>query len=74
MAQGIKDLALSLLWLWLWLWLWLCLWLWQRFDLWSRNFHMSQMQPKKKKVIILMDGVSVGDDVFSKTSLRLELG
>ena len=39
-SQWVKDLALSLLWLWLLLWF--------GFDPWPGNFHMPQMQPKKK--------------------------
>ena len=40
-AQGVKDLVL---------WqLWLRSQLWLRFDPWSRNFHMLQVWPEKKK-------------------------
>ena len=37
-VQQIKDLALS--------------WLWLGFHLWPWNFHMPQMQLKKKKVLV----------------------
>ena len=40
-AQQAKDPALSLLWLWL--------QLGHRFDPWPRNFHMPQVQQKKKR-------------------------
>ena len=41
MAQQVKDLVLSLQ--------QLGLLLWYRFDPWPGNFHMPQVQPKKKK-------------------------
>ena len=41
MAQWVKDLVLSLQ--------WLGLLLWCGFDPWPRNFHMLEVQPKKKK-------------------------
>ena len=44
MAQLVKDLALSLQ--------WLGLMLWCGFDLWPRNVHVLQAQPKKKKELI----------------------
>lgn len=40
MAQGVKYLALLLLWLWL--------LHWHRFDPWARNFHVPRAQPKKE--------------------------
>ena len=40
-AQGVKDLMFSLQWLWSLLWHW--------FNPYSRNSHMPQVQPKKKK-------------------------
>ena len=46
MAQGVKDLALALL--------WLGSLLWYRSDCWPRNFRMSWMQPKKKSKVNLL--------------------
>ena len=41
MAQGVRDLVLSLQ--------WLESLLWHGFDSWPRNFHIPWVQPKKKR-------------------------
>ena len=50
-SSGLKDLALAQLWL--------------RFNPWSRNFHVPQMQPLKKKKLHLKKSFKIKEYLFS---------